>query len=921
MTRIPVPFSTAVTGAAALAAALFVAGSIMPNVASAQGYASTERGSVALSNALNSLGNTSRVLVIGAHPDDEDTQLIAWLARGRHVEAAYLSLTRGDGGQNLIGNELGEALGVIRTQELLAARRIDGGRQFFTRAFDFGFSKNAEETLQHWPKDTIMGDVVRVVRAFRPQVIVAVFSGTPRDGHGHHQVSGILARDAYDASGDTIRFPVAAYGSPWTVSKFYRRVRVSDESPTTKMNIGEYDPLVGRSYSEIASDSRSQHKSQGFGVLQQKGVFIDQIGLEASRVTDVKNALSEKSIFDGVDTTWARLRAFATRRDVQSALDSANILFARARALDRPDNPTPTVEPLAAAVRLLRVARDSSGERPSRLLAGENPLATTRFLDFHGMDVAQRSALQKRDAKYVSPVEANAELWNATNVNLQRAERALLVAAGIAVEALAPRAMLPIVEVTKPNVPDSMSVNVTVYNRGRLPVKFVSANVNIGAPVGAPATIAPDSAVRVTPIARANYPTTQWWRKTPRNDTWFTATVDSRDDAEHERDNAVMAHVRLEIAGVPITIETPVVNRVADPVKGELLNAVAAVPGIAIGLERGTEYIRANVPVTRKLNIRILSAYPAAESVQVSLILPKGLTADSATRVRVLTPQSPGAIVTFNLKGLLKPGREQLGAVALHDATPATTGYYTINYDHITTQRMYAPSGMWLEAVPVTLPLRARVAYIPGVGDAGIEALQQLDVNVERIEPSAVANTDFSRFTSVVVGPRAYASSDALVAANPRLLDYVKKGGTMVVQYGQAEMMRPGIMPYSIQLARTAERVTDETAEVTVLSPMAPMLNTPNKIGADDWKGWVQERATYMPSTFDKNYSPLLQMNDPNEAPNKAALLVAHYGKGTYAYVTLALFRQLPSGVPGAARILVNLISTTPATATPRMED
>ena len=206
-----------VTSAAAIAAALLVAGTVAPSRAIAQGYASSERGSVALSNALNSLGNTSRVLVIGAHPDDEDTQLIAWLARGRHVETAYLSLTRGDGGQNLIGNELGEALGIIRTEELLAARRIDGGRQFFTRAFDFGFSKNAEETLQHWPKDTIMGDVVRVVRAFRPQVIVAVFSGTPRDGHGHHQVSGILAREAYDASGDTVRFPVAAYGNAWTV--------------------------------------------------------------------------------------------------------------------------------------------------------------------------------------------------------------------------------------------------------------------------------------------------------------------------------------------------------------------------------------------------------------------------------------------------------------------------------------------------------------------------------------------------------------------------------------------------------------------------------------------------------------------------------------------------------------------------------
>ncbi|MEP6781887.1 MAG: hypothetical protein ABJC26_18455, partial [Gemmatimonadaceae bacterium] len=810
---------------------------------------------------------------------------------------------------------LGEALGVIRTEELLAARRIDGGRQFFTRAFDFGFSKNAEETLQHWPRDTIMGDVVRVVRAFRPQVIVAVFSGTPRDGHGHHQVSGILAQEAYVASGDTVRFPVAAFGNPWTVSKFYRRVRVSDASPTTKMNVGEYDPLVGRSYSEIAGDSRSQHKSQGFGVLQQKGAFIDQIGLEASRVTDVKNAASEKSIFDGIDTTWARLRALSPRRDVQNALDTANVLFAQARQVYRPDDPTATVAPLAQAVRLLRVVRDSAGVRPSRLLAGEDPFSKSRLLDYQGLSLEQRQSMQSRGTVFKQA--ANAELWNAADVNLQRAERALVLASGIAVEALAPRPTLPIVEVTKRNVPDTMAINLTVYNRGQLPVKFVSANVNIGAPVGTAATIAPDSALHEAPIAQAFYPTAQWWRKTPRNDTWFTATVDSRDDAERELGNSVMAHVKMEVAGVPLTIDAPVVNRVADPVKGELRNPLGAVPGIVIGLERGTEYIRANVPVTRKLNVKILSAYPAAETVHVSLVLPKGLTADSGTRVRVLTPQAPGAIVTFTLKGMVAPGRLQLGALAMHEAVQSATGYYTINYDHITLQRMYAPSGMWLEAVPVKLPVRAHVAYIPGVGDAGIEALQQLDINVDRIEPGAVANTDFSKYTSVVVGPRAYASSDALVAANPRLLDYVKKGGSMIVQYGQQEMMRPGIMPYPIQLARTAERVTDETAEVTVLSPLASALNKPNKIGPDDWKGWVQERATYMPTTFDRNYSPLLQMNDPNEPPNKGALLVAHYGKGTYTYVTLALFRQLPSGVPGAARLLVNLISNTPSAPTP----
>src|SRR5215213_6077351 len=270
---------------------------------------SQERGAAALGDLVAGLGTSARVLIVGAHPDDEDTRLLAWLARGRHVETAYLSLTRGDGGQNLIGNELGEALGVIRTEELLAARRIDGARQFFTRAYDFGFSKSAEETFQHWPRDSVLGDVVTVVRAFRPHVIIAIFSGTPDDGHGHHQVSGILASEAYDVSADTVRFPVAKYGAAWAVPKFYRSTSYRNhQGATLRYNAGEYNPVLGRSYAEIAGASRSQHKSQGFGSLERKGVVWVSVRREATRVNEGTPAERETSLFDGIDTTWARLR-------------------------------------------------------------------------------------------------------------------------------------------------------------------------------------------------------------------------------------------------------------------------------------------------------------------------------------------------------------------------------------------------------------------------------------------------------------------------------------------------------------------------------------------------------------------------------------------------------------------------------------
>src|SRR5881275_1194107 len=251
--------------------------------------------------------DTMRVLWIAAHPDDEDTNLIAWLARGRNVNTAYMSLTRGDGGQNLIGNELGEALGVIRTEELLAARRLDGAHQYFGREYDFGFSKTAEETRQHWPQDSVLNDVMTVMRAFRPHIVITTFSGTPRDGHGHHQISAIVARDAYNMAADTVLFPVARFGRPWTPLKLYRLARFSPQDRTLAINVGEYNPYLGLSYQEIAADSRSQHKSQGQGTVRQKGVVWDYLMRQDSRVP-APPAKEEKSIFAGLDTSRILVR-------------------------------------------------------------------------------------------------------------------------------------------------------------------------------------------------------------------------------------------------------------------------------------------------------------------------------------------------------------------------------------------------------------------------------------------------------------------------------------------------------------------------------------------------------------------------------------------------------------------------------------
>jgi LmbE family N-acetylglucosaminyl deacetylase len=867
-------------------------------LASANPSFSQERGAAALGELLDGLGVSARVLMIGAHPDDEDTQFLTWLARGRHVETAYLSLTRGDGGQNLIGNELGEALGVIRTEELLAARRVDGGHQFFTRAYDFGFSKSAAETFRHWPRDSILRDVVTVIRAFRPQVVVAVFSGTPRDGHGHHQVSGILAREAYDAAGDTVRFPVMINPwklPPWTPLKFYRASRFSPESATLGMNVGEYSPLLGRSYGEIAGESRSQHKSQGFGVLQRKGVLIDYVRREASRVPAPVDAKQERSIFDGIDTTWVQFLAQAKSRELRAALEELPRAIARAQAAQYFRDPTSVIAPLTDV---------------GALIFGSGLRNRARIL-------ADGSA---------KPVPISDELGAAYATAQQRVSRALALATGVTAEAIAERELL--------DGGDSVRVTFTVYNRGRvrvriLPEHFSSCQRGEPLPNGGvkyspespyqmweseSVVIAPDSS-RVWKgwvCAGERAVTEPWWLERPRRGDMFQLASTRAPEDEINAGMRLGARAELtdtsHIAGM-FDVEAPIVFRFADPVRGDVGRPLAVVPAIAITLDRTTEYMPAGAEVERPLRVQLRLAATAPRMVKVSLKLPPGLTADSASRTVTLARYGDMQTLTFALRGKLPAGRHTISATAESEGKHYSAGYALIDYPHIRPQRLYREAAMTIQAVDVKLPPGTLVAYIRGVGDNVAPMLDQLGIAVTTLDPAALPTTDLSRYSAVVVGPRAYEASDALVANNARLLDYARNGGTVIAQYGQYEMTQPGIMPYPISLGRPADRVTEENAQVRFLDPASPLLTYPNALGARDFDGWVQERALYMPRAFDPSYHAVLSMNDPGEEPNAGALLVAPYGKGVYVYTTLSFFRQLPAGVPGPARLFVNVLA------------
>ncbi len=853
------------------------------------------RGAAALDQLLRALPVTARVLMIGAHPDDEDTQLLAWLAREHQVHAAYLSLTRGDGGQNLIGNELGEALGAIRTEELLAARRVDGAQQYFTRAYDFGFSKNAEETFEHWDREELAGDVVRVVRSFRPHVIVAVFSGTRADGHGHHEASGLLAREAFEFAMDTVRFPVFSHGLPWEPAKFYRGAWSRNRPATMSIEVGTWDPVMGRSPAEIAGESRSQHRSQGFGVLQRLGSAQTRLTRELTRVNESTPATDETSIFDGVDVSFGRLAEAS--RPARLALDSAVVLMSSARLNVELSDPSTIVPQLALLVQQLDIARRSI--RACR-------------------DNSRMYRNTPDEALIVRCSQAELDVEESLPRALTRAKQALLQAAGIALTATASQELVAF--------GDSVPTQVTLYNRGDAPVTVTELR-STGLPFREiePVVVLPDSSYTFQRRAMGLVDHRPWWLG-GRDDAMFAfkqspadgialvsygnrrALVPSVAVAEDIRK---LSEVRLGITMAGVSTEVSageIVHRFADPVLGEQNRPVGGVPPVTLKLDRALEYVPADKDLERRIRLTVVSHTERERVLRPRILLPDGVRVEGAPDSIVLAPGETREIFV-TLRGRLSPGRHEFGIGLTSDGSLYTEGFSTIVYPHIRPIRLYRSSAMYLQAVPITVPRGLRVVYVAGVSDAVAPSLMQVLVPIIVVRPSELPALNLSDYTTVVLGPRAYQAHPELRAFNSRLMDWVRKGGTLVVQYGQYEMTEAGMMPYPIELSRPAERVTIETAPVRVLDPASRLLTWPNRITDADWDEWVQERATYMPSEIDPRYRTPLAMNDPGEPENRGAILEAQLGEGRYIYTTLALFRQVPGGVPGGLRLFVNLIS------------
>ena len=866
-----------------LLSGLLVAGA---PAAPAQERATEYDGAAALGLVLRKLGTTKRVLMIGAHPDDEDTQLLATLALGQGADVAYLSLTRGEGGQNGIGPELREALGLLRTEELLAARRLDGARQFFTRAYDYGFSKSADEAFLHWPKDSVLADVVAVIRAFRPQIIVSVFSGTPQDGHGQHQAAGLLAQEAFRAAGDPTRFPeqIAQGLSAHAPQKLYQGAWFRAEEATLHIPTGELDPLLGRSYHQVAMASRSRHRSQDMGRLELPGPQWTR----ARRLSPPP--AEEASLFAGVDTTLSAAARAVADPQVRRLLAAYDEIALRLRSELNAFAPDRLLPDLARALRLLRQA-DS-------LLARGNaagPREALRFL----------IAAEQEDA-----------------------QAALARAAGLKFDVVAGDERI---------VPgETLQLELTLWNGGARPA-YVRA-IEPALPAGWQATpLDPLPAGPLQPGALLTRrfevrvpddaaPTEPYFLRRPRAGDLYAWPADPILRGRPFEPAPFRAVARVEIAGAEISFEQEALYRAADRKQGEVRRPVFVVPAVSVSLEPAlavlplpaTQARAATRGTTRadatplRFTLRLAAEAPEGVAGTLRLELPPGWTAEPAELpLRFERPGDRHVVeVTIQPPASIAAGDYPIRAAFLtQDGRRYDRGYSVVDYPHIRPRPLYHPAAAVVRAFDVRLPPGLRAGYVMGAGDAIPEALSQIGASVELLDAATLAAGDLGRYDAIVIGPRAYEVRPDLVVYNRRLLDYVENGGTLIVQYQQPEVRPNSLAPFPLTLTRPADRVTDENAPVRILEPAHPALSWPNRITDQDFQGWVQERGLYFPSKWDERYQALLEMNDPGEAPVRGSLLVARHGRGYYVYTGLALFRQLPAGVPGAYRLFANLLS------------
>ncbi len=805
---------------------------------------------------LNVLGS---VLYVAAHPDDENTRLLAYFSKEKLYRTGYLSLTRGDGGQNLIGNEQGIELGLIRTQELLAARRIDGAEQFFTRAYDFGFSKSTEEALKTWNKEKILSDVVWVIRKFQPDIILTRFPQDARAGHGHHSASAVLAVEAFTVAADPSRFPEQLkYVKPWQAKRIMWNAGFGggNQDSLFRLEVGMFNPVLGKSYGEIASESRSQHKSQGFGIARQRGSLTESFSLW-------KGDAPKKDLMEGIDQSWNRIEGGERIQEKINTLISGFSLFA----------PGKSVRGLVDLYQSIR-----------ELPAGY-------WKDQKLKEVA-------------SLIEACSGLWLEATTN----------------DAMA-------VQTT------AMNVNFFVNNRNGNAVSLKRIRMeNYDTSFNSVLETNKNFTVNKSFYISENTPVTQpYWLRHEMDGGSFSVN-DQLLIGNPDVEPSYTAIFTLNIEGQDFEIRKPVRYKYTDPVKGEVYQPVIVIPPVLVKPDKNMLLVYnsdaknlhltvqgfKNVP--RPLaNLQLPGGWQAKlQSMKSIDTLARGAEVDflyTISPVTTLRKGSNGSSVSGKSsapKNMVagKPGKESVAASVEVNGKQYSSLLRSISYDHIPDVTYFRTPVVNM----VSLDLKTvgkRIGYIEGAGDYVLNALQQMGYEVKLLSDNDLANGDLSGFDAIITGVRAYNTRESLSTYYSRLMQYVEQGGNLIVQYNTSTQIGPlkaKIGPYPFSISRT--RVTDENAQVKILKPTHQVLNYPNKITAADFENWVQERSIYHAEKWDSiHYETIFAMHDPNEKDDRGSLIMAKYGKGVFVYTGLVFYRELPAGVPGAYRLLANLIA------------
>jgi LmbE family N-acetylglucosaminyl deacetylase len=844
-----------------------------------------EKGAIALGQAIKRLGTIASVLHTGAHPDDEDSGFLATMACGRQARTAYLALTRGDGGQNLIGPELYEALGVIRTEELQAARRLDGATQYFSRAFDFGFSKFREEALAKWPQEELLRDMVRVIRTFRPLVIVPVFTGTSSDGHGHHQASGYLTPIAYRDAADPRRFPeqIAEGLKPWKAKKLFIRSggfqqprnEPSQEKDVVSINTGEYDSLLGRSYYEIAMQGRSQHRSQDQGAIESKGPRYSFYKVVDSSV-GVKD--NEQDIFDGIDVSLLGIADFAGKASVKLKQELAEVQ---------------------------KAANDAR--------QAFNPFATTRLTPLIARGLKKLREIQSSLADLGLSESERYDTEFLFKIKEHDFEDALAKAEGVVIDCLADD------EIITPG--QTFSVGLSVFRSGAKSSVEAQTTLQVpkdwtveelkNAPKNNENRLASQINFKVT-VAKEAEPTQSYWLKNPRNGDLFVPG-NGGTGIEPLTPPPVVAKVELEIEGQKVTLSKAAQYRYADKALGEVRHDLKVAPAVAVNvLPNLLIFPLSKTPVERDANVTIVNNAKGGTKGSLTLIAPKSWAVTPGLAEFDLKREGERATFVFKVKGAPNStdSETKISVVAKVDGNDYKLSEQVLAYSHIEPRFLYRSSTIRAEELDVKVAPNLKVGWIEGAGDDFANALSRLGVNVHTIDANELATGDLSRFDTIVTGIRVYEVRPDVIANNVRLLEYVKNGGTLIIQYNKNEYARGNFAPYQIKMPDQGfERVTDENATVTILEPTHPLFNLPNKITERDFAGWGQERGAYFLTEWDAHFKPLMASHDQGEQDKRGGEVIAEYGRGLYVYTAYAWFRQLPNGVPGAYRLIANLVS------------